>query len=118
MTGSRTADSGDREVYVHRAVLELPEGSDERAVGGAVAVALCGSWDHDPPCRWPNNNGGVLDGREYRFRTVFAASPAEEPEVRERIETGLRDGEWRLVHSEPGDLTAEERTLGERMARS
>jgi hypothetical protein len=81
-------------------------------------VALCGVWDHDPPCRWPNNNAGVLDGREYRFRTVFAASAAEEPDVRERIEAGLREGAWRLMHSEPGELTAEERTLGERIARS
>lgn len=118
MTQASTPRTGDREVYVHRAVLELPSGTDERAVGGAVTVALCGSWEHDPPCRWPNNNAGTLDAREFRFRTVFAASPAEEALVRERIEAGLCDGNWRVLSSGVGALSDEERVLGERIARS
>ena len=81
-------------------------------------MALCGSWEHDRPCRWPNNNAGVLDGDELRFRTVFAAPPAEEALVRERIEAGLRDGDWRVLSSGAGELDGDERVLGERIARS
>jgi len=38
------------------AVLELAAETDPRAPGGAVTVALCGSWEHDGACRWPHNS--------------------------------------------------------------
>jgi hypothetical protein len=106
----------DLEIYVHRALLELAPGLDERAPGGAVTVALCGSWDHAPPCRWPNNNEIAVEGGTARFRTVFVAPPEDANEVRARIEGALRDGgRWRALEVGAGDLDAAERAIGERM---
>jgi hypothetical protein len=44
------------EAFVVEAALALTEGCDSAAVGGAVTVELCGSWDHEGPCRWPHNS--------------------------------------------------------------
>lgn len=97
-----------------RAMLALAEGTDPRAPGGAVTVALCGSWEHDPPCRWPHNSDIVRDGS---IRTIFAAPSDEALEVRGRIEAALRgDARWRVLLLEDGTLTADERALGERLA--
>ena len=41
--------------FVHEATVELADGADPRAIGGAITVALCGHWDHQPPCRWPHH---------------------------------------------------------------
>jgi hypothetical protein len=106
----------DLEIYVHRAVLELEPGVDERAPGGAVTVALCGSWDHPPPCRWPNNNEVAVEGGVARFRTVFVAAPEEADEVRARIEVALRsDARWRALEVGAEDLDAGERAIGDQM---
>jgi hypothetical protein len=74
----------------------MEPGSDSRAPGGAVTVALCGSWSHrDQPCVWPHHTVVVEVGSEVAVRTVFRSAPADESEVRRRIEQALRDG--RLV---------------------
>ena len=39
-----------RTAYAHDAVVILDPGGDSRAPGGAITVALCGHWDHEPPC--------------------------------------------------------------------
>ena len=41
--------------FVHEAAIELADGADPRAPGGAITVALCGHWEHEPPCRWPHH---------------------------------------------------------------
>jgi hypothetical protein len=41
-----------RAAYAHDAFVILDPGEDTRAPGGAITVALCGHWDHEPPCRW------------------------------------------------------------------
>ena len=80
-------------------------------------MALCGHWDHPPPCRWPHNNAIAMDGRRGRLRTVFAVIPEDEPMVRRRIEQGLRAGVgWSVVSVRPVQLTAGERDLGRRLS--
>ncbi len=48
---------GDESVtqFVHEATVELADGADPRALGGAITVALCGHWEHEPPCPWPHH---------------------------------------------------------------
>lgn len=104
------------EVYVHSAELALLDGTDPGAPGGAVTVALCGSWDHEPPCRWPNYNALDFDEDSALFRTVFVAPPEDLDEVRTRIDSALRsDPRWRALHVGTGQLTEKERALGERL---
>ena len=101
------------ETYAHAATLRMDAGSDARAPGGAVTVALCGSWDHDGPCVWPHHTDVQEDGSEVAVRTVFRSGPDDEPEVRRRIEQALRDGRlvgpdgrdsrWVILSSGPTD---------------
>jgi hypothetical protein len=113
----------DLEIHVHRAELDLDPGTDPRAPGGAVTIALCGSVNHPPPCRWPNNNeldGGQLagDASPARFRTVYVAPPEDLEEVRARIESALRDhAGWRALSVTADAPTKDERVLGERLIR-
>jgi hypothetical protein len=108
-------DANGRERYVHVAELELPAGFDPRAVGAAVTVALCGSVEHDGPCRWPNNHDTTPDGR---YRVYFVAPPADEVEVRRRIEEALHDGDWAVTRSGRRDLLPGEFELLERLAQT
>lgn len=103
--------------YVHVARLRLNPAANPAAVGGAVTVELCGSWDHEGPCRWPHNNDIEQAGADATFRTVFVASAKEVDEVRARIERALRTStEWTVVESGPRALTNEERELGGRLS--
>ena len=99
------------------AEIELEPGADPAAVGAAVTVALCGHWEHPPPCHWPHNNAIDADARPAAFRTVFAAPDDEEPRVRSLIEGALSGAaDWTLLRLVDRDPTAEERDLGERLA--
>jgi len=108
-----------REAFVHEAELVLAECVDPAATGAAVTTELCGHWEHEGPCRWPHNNDIDLEVVPARFRTVFVAEPADEPEIRARIDQALNatDG-WQVVSSGSGALTADEEALGERLART
>ena len=109
--------AADLEVHVHRATLVLEAGTDPRAPGGEVTRALCGHWEHEPPCRWPHYSAIEVDGGVARLRTVFVAPQTEVEEVRARIEAALRsDLRWRTIEVAPGDLDDTERTLGQRLA--
>src|SRR5690242_6398334 len=108
-------DANGRDRYVHEAELDLPAGFDPRAVGAAVTIALCGSIDHDGPCRWPNNHDTTADGH---YRVYFVAPPADEAEVRRRVEEALREGDWAVTRSGPRDLRPEEFELLERLAQT
>ena len=52
----RRANHVNRKAFAFEALLELEPGTDTRAPGGAVTVALCGAWEHDGPCRWPHHS--------------------------------------------------------------
>jgi hypothetical protein len=118
----------DRAAFVHAATLVLGRGGDEGAPGAAVTVALCGSWEHEPPCPLaPHHTAAERTGDEVRLRTVFVVEPALEGLVRERIRTALATGglagpdgrrtTWRLRSSRTADLTDPERDLAGRLAR-
>jgi hypothetical protein len=82
--------------YEHRATLTLPPGGDPAAPGAAVTVALCGHWEHQPPCRWPHHTAAEpAGGGRFTVRTGFSCAPDQEREVRARIVTALAGG--RLV---------------------
>jgi hypothetical protein len=101
---------------VVEAVLTLDEGVDPAAVGAAVTVALCGHWEHEPPCRWPHNNATVPDGGASLHRTLFVAPCEEADDVRARIEAALRAGEgWRVTKVRSRPVADDERALAERL---
>lgn len=107
-------DANGREQYAHEAQLELHEGVDLHAVGAAVTVALCGSCDHEGPCRWPNNHDFAPGGL---YRTLFVAPPADEPEIRSRIEEALHgDDRWTVTGSGSRPVAPEEQELATRLA--
>jgi hypothetical protein len=71
---------------------------DHAALGGAVTVALCGHWEHEPPCRWPHHTASRPDPDEdgsYVVTVRFDAGPADEGVVRERIRAALAIGRLR-----------------------
>ena len=109
---------GTRQTYVHVAELLLRWDNEAAAPGGAVTEALCGSVDHQPPCRWPHHNAIGSVSRPAHFRTVFVATPDEESEVRALIDRGLHAGTWEVRSTGPGVVQERERELGERLAGS
>jgi hypothetical protein len=122
-----------REAFVHEAVLELEPAADPRAPGGAVTVALCGGWDHDPPCPVAPHHtevAPVATGRPatVRVRVLFAVDPAGAPVVRALVEAALRSGSragpdgvlsgWRCVSSGPADVLPHEAAHAARLLTS
>jgi hypothetical protein len=83
-----------RAAYAHDAVFVLDAGGDSRAPGGAITVALCGHWDHEPPCPLaPHHTDATPAGDDtFRLRVLFATDPADEPRVRALIEQALSSG--------------------------
>ncbi|MGW7386276.1 hypothetical protein [Streptomyces sp. NPDC054794] len=79
-----------RQAFVHEAVVLMEPGGDVGAPGAAVTVALCGHWEHEPPCPLaPHHTTATRSGDELRLRVLFVAEPGSEAEVRSRIETAL-----------------------------
>ncbi|MGH4026379.1 MAG: hypothetical protein ACRDRV_17530 [Pseudonocardiaceae bacterium] len=102
-----------RKVFAHDAVLAMEPGADLRAPGAAITVALCGHWEHEPPCPLaPHHSHAERVGDEVRIRTVFTTAPEREREVRGLIDRALLDGRlrgpegttttWQLRSSRPG----------------
>jgi hypothetical protein len=80
-----------RQAFAHDAVVDLTEDADDRALGGAVTVALCGSLDHEPPCPVaPHHTSLTGRGARRRVRVLFATE--DEPVVRRTIEAALGSG--------------------------
>jgi len=74
--------------------IRLEPGSDDRAPGGAVTVALCGHWDHDGPCRWPHFSSITTDiGGHHRLVVEFDAQEDEMEMVRAKIDTAVIHGQ-------------------------
>jgi hypothetical protein len=108
-----------RQAYVHEAVLVMRPGADLRAPGAAITVALCGHWEHQPPCPLAaHHTRAERDGDRVLVRTLFATEPDTEQLVRDRIDLALSEGrllgedavvtDWRLHGSGRSDVTAEE----------
>ena len=86
----------------------LEAGADERALGAAVTVALCGHWEHEGPCRWPHHTEATTraDGVTH-VRTVVTLADRDEADVRRRFRAALaaeeltgpdgRVSRWRLL---------------------
>jgi hypothetical protein len=118
-----------REAFAHDAVLELAADGDDRAPGGAITVALCGSWTHEPPCPLaPHHTAVDRSGQEVTLRVLFAAAPADEARVRALIEEAIARGEregpdgvrtsWRLLRADPSPVRPHERDHADRLTRS
>jgi hypothetical protein len=116
-----------RGVYAHEAIVSMTAG-EAAAVGGAVTGALCGSWDHPPPCPLAAHSTSTApcpDG--VVVRVLFATDAARELEVRARIEAALAGGAqrgpdgtvstWIPVTSGASAASPAEREHGERLAR-
>jgi pyrimidine deaminase RibD-like protein len=101
--------------YVHQADVMLAAGTDPATVGAMVTVALCGHWEHDGPCRWPHHN--QIEG--HQFKTVFIATPEDEPEVRRRIRTALHGHPgWRVLSDAGRTLATDEQKVAARLAQA
>ena len=79
--------------FVQCAQVVLEPGADEAAPGGAVTVALCGSWDHEGACRWPHQTSTAWCDLRGQVRVVFVADEEDEEKVRALIERALAGGE-------------------------
>ena len=118
-----------RQAFVHDAVVTMEAGGDTRAPGAAITVALCGHWEHEPPCPLaPHRTDAQPSGDQVRLRVLFAAEPAAETEVRRRIEAALSAGSltlpdgastrWQLRGARPGRLRDDESQLAEQLIRN
>jgi hypothetical protein len=71
----------------------LDPGGDERALGGAVTVALCGHWEHEGECRWPHLTvTEPASGGRVHVRTTVTVGEDEEGDVRRRFHAALSTG--------------------------
>jgi hypothetical protein len=116
-----------RQAFAHEAILVMDPEADERAPGAAVTVALCGHWDHEPPCPLsPHRVHADRVDNELHVRVLFAAEREAEREVRRRIEQAL-SGQWRfpdgfttpwqVQESRPSEMSSEEAGQAERLIR-
>ena len=119
----------NRQAFAHDAVVVLDPGGDQHAPGGAITMALCGSWSHEPPCPLaPHHTRVHRTGSELTLRLLFAADPADEPRVRRLVEEVLARGwgdspdgsrtTWELVESGPSPVDFAEAEHARRLARS
>lgn len=118
-----------REAFAHEAVLGMGPEADLRAPGAAITVALCGHWDHEPPCPVaPHHSRADRVGDEVRVRTLFATEPERENLVLDLIDQALSAGQlhgpdgartlWQLRSSQRSVVSAEERDHAQRLVRS
>jgi hypothetical protein len=117
-----------RQAFAHEAVLDMGPDADTHAPGAAITVALCGHWEHQPPCPLaPHHTRADRVGGEVRLRILFVTEPESEGTVRQRIDTALSSGElsgpdgltrWRLRISGSDVVRPEETDHAQRLARS
>ncbi|OBG01272.1 hypothetical protein [Mycolicibacter sinensis] len=108
-----------RRAYAHDAVVVIQPGGSANAPGGAIAKALCGSWDHPPPCPLaPHHVASQVVGDDLVLRVLFAAEAADESRVRRLVGEALAAGEltgpdglvtkWRLESAAAGRVRPDE----------
>ena len=115
-----------RATYAQDAVVLLDPGGDSRAPGGAITVALCGHWEHEPPCPLaPHHTEASRAGDgTVRLRVLFATS--DEEQVRSLIGQALSSGRlagpdgqvttWTVRSSVAGSVRADEAEHAARLA--
>ena len=122
-------DAVMRQVFAHDAVLMMGPDEDERAPGAAITVALCGSWEHEPPCPLaPHHTSSRRSGEQVQLRVLFAAEPGTVAEVRACIDQALTRGTiqspsgahatWRLQSSAASVPRSDEEDHGRRLLSS
>jgi hypothetical protein len=114
--------------FVQCAKVLLEPGADQAAPGGAVTLALCGSWDHVGACCWPHHTSATWDERHGRVRVVFAADEKDEDPVRALIDQALASGKcvgpdgklsrWQATEQCAGVLSEGERAWGAKISES
>jgi hypothetical protein len=108
-----------RKAFAHDAVVAMQSGGSPNAPGGAITLALCGSWDHPPPCPLaPHYVTNTSTGESLALRVLFATEPVDEQRVRaligEALATGRLQGPdgqaatWQLRSAAPGTIRADE----------
>ncbi len=120
-----------RRAFAHEAVLVMDLGADVNALGAAVTVALCGHWEHDPPCPLAAHYSHAerSDSDAVHLRVLFAAEPDREGTVRELIDSALMAGalagshdlepvRWRLLSSNATPVKDDERAHAERLSQT
>jgi hypothetical protein len=121
--------TGVRRAFAHEAAVAMGPDGDERAPGGAITVALCGSWSHEAPCPLaPHHTAAERSGSELRLRLLFAAEPDDEQRVRgladDALARGWGDGPdgtrttWRLIRSGPSSVREDEQEHAGRLLSS
>jgi hypothetical protein len=115
-----------RTAYAHDAVVTLDPGGDPAALGGAITVALCGHWDHEPPCPVaPHHTDAVVVGDgTVKLRVLFATD--DEDQVRAVIGQAMSSGRltgpdgrvttWTVRSSSPGSVRPDEADHAARLA--
>jgi hypothetical protein len=119
-----------RKALAHEGLIELLEGGDERAPGAAVTVALCGHWEHEPPCTVPHRTDVASTDGGLAVRVLFACDAGDEADVRRRVDRALAGGRlpvpppdhaaptrWRLLHSASGELSDADIAVAARFVR-
>lgn len=117
-----------RQAFAHEARLAMDADADIAAPGAAITRALCGHWDHPPPCPVaPHHTAARRLGEDVLLRVLFAVDPTLEEAVRGHIEAALARGHldgphgavaWTLTSSRRSDLTTEELAHAERLVRA
>jgi hypothetical protein len=119
-----------RQAFAHEARLELAPDGDERAPGAAVTVALCGHWEHEPPCRVPHHSDVVArDGDHLTVRVLYACPPDDAGDVRSAVAAALDAGllpvpgpdgglptRWQVLDQTPATITEGELPVAARLA--
>ncbi|MBT2534055.1 hypothetical protein J7E83_18380 [Arthrobacter sp. ISL-48] len=116
-----------RGLYAHNARLRMDADADLRAPGAAITLALCGSWEHKPPCPLAGHHTSAeRTGGTVRVKVIFATEPEHLAEVRRRMEDALSAESvagpegvvtvWVLEASGAGELAQAEREHARRLA--
>jgi hypothetical protein len=115
-----------RSAFAHDAVLDMEPDADLTGPGGAVTLALCGAFDHPPPCPIaPHYTGAERRDEAVAVRVLFATEAGREAEVRARIDEALAAGfcdgpdgtrtQWTYRGSAPSAVTEAERAHAQRL---
>jgi hypothetical protein len=115
-----------REAFAHDAVIAMQTGDSPNAAGAAITVALCGGWDHPPPCPLaPHYVTNSPAGETVTLRVLFATEPANEQRVRSLIGEALATGRltdpdgrattWELRSASPGSIRADEEGVADHL---
>ena len=118
-----------RTAFAHDAVLDMEPDADLTGPGGSVTLALCGAFDHPPPCPFaPHHTRAERRTDGVAVRVLFATDAAREAEVRAKIDQALAAGScdgpdgtrtlWTFRSSAPGTVTEPERAHAARLIAS